>query len=280
MEGERKNHSITLMCEVLKVSRSGFHKWTHSRDSKSSLRRLELLKHIERVFEGSRETYGVRRIHAQLRKEGIKASRRLIQELMHENGIRPKRKRRYKSTTDSKHSLRVSPNRLKRRFAVNVANSVWVSDITYIETAEGWLYLAAFIDLHSRRVVGWSMNERMTAELVVSAFQMAVERRGMKPRLVHSDRGSQYASSAFRKLLKKVKQSMSRKGDCWDNAVAESFFGALKSELVHRQSFKTRKDAELYIFEYIEIFYNKTRLHSALGYVSPVEFEEKGRKAA
>jgi transposase InsO family protein len=163
---------------------------------------------------------------------------------------------------------------------VNVANSVWVSDITYIETAEGWLYLAAFIDLHSRRVVGWSMNERMTAELVVSAFQMAVERRGMKPRLVHSDRGSQYASSAFRKLLKKVKQSMSRKGDCWDNAVAESFFGALKSELVHRQSFKTRKDAELYIFEYIEIFYNKTRLHSALGYVSPVEFEEKGRKAA
>lgn len=268
------------MCKVLKVSRSGFHKWTHNRDSKSQLRRAELLKHIRRVFENSRETYGVRRVHAQLKSEGIKASRRLVQELMHENGIRPKRKRRHKITTDSNHSLRKSRNHLNRQFAVNTANTVWVSDITYIDTSEGWLYLASFIDLYSRRVVGWSMSDRMTSDLVVSAFQMAVQRRGTVPRLVHSDRGSQYASDAFRKQLKKVKQSMSRKGNCWDNAVAESFFGALKSELVHRHPFKTRKEAEMYVFDYIEIFYNKIRLHSALGYTSPAEFEQKGRKAA
>ena len=265
---------------MLKVSRSGFHKWTHNRDSKSQLRRAELLQHIQRIFQESRETYGVRRVHAQLRREGIKASRRLVQELMHEHGIRPKRKRRHKITTDSNHSLKVSRNHLKRRFVVDTANSVWVSDITYIETGEGWLYLATFIDLYSRRVVGWSMNERMTADLVVSAFQMAVQRRGTGPLLIHSDRGSQYASDAFRKRLKKIKQSMSRKGNCWDNAVAESFFGALKSELIHRQRFTTRKEAEMYIFEYIEIFYNKIRLHSALGYTSPAEFEQKGRKAA
>src|SRR5262249_44139011 len=157
------NHSIKLMCEVLKVSRSGFHKWTHNRDSKSQLRRAELLQHIRRVFGAARERYGVRRVHAQLRKEGIKESSRLVQELMHEKGIIPKRKRRYKTTTDSNHSLKVSRNHLKRQFAVNMANTVWVSDITYIETGEGWLYLATFIDLYSRRVVGWSMNERMTA---------------------------------------------------------------------------------------------------------------------
>jgi transposase InsO family protein len=175
----------------------------------------------------------------------------------------------------------VSKNMLRRRFVTNAPNRVWVSDITYIDTAEGWLYLAAFIDLHSRKVVGWSMNERMTADLVVDAFCMAKHRRGVEaPEIVHSDRGSQYASEAFRNQLKKCKQSMSRKGNCWDNAVAESFFGALKSELVYRTPFKTRKEAEMRIFDYIEIFYNRTRLHSTLGYVSPCEFEEKGRKAA
>ena len=174
----------------------------------------------------------------------------------------------------------VSRNDLNRGFVVDKPNSVWVSDITYIDTREGWLYLAAFIDLYSRKVVGWSMSNRMTADLVISAFDMALQQRGTKPNLVHSDRGSQYASENFRKKLKKCKQSMSRKGNCWDNAVAESFFGTLKSELVHRQTFETRKEAEMSIFKYIETFYNRTRLHSTLGYVSPAKFEEKGRKAA
>ena len=208
-------------------------------------------------------------------------NRKVVEKLMHQNDIQPKRKRRFKSTTDSKHSLPVSKNELQRAFAVDKPNKVWVGDITYIDTREGWLYLATFIDLYSRKVVGWSMNERMTADLVLSAFQMASDRQGVvAPELVHSDRGSQYASEAFRNRLKKCKQSMSRKGNCWDNAVAESFFGALKSELVYRQPFETRKEAEVSIFDYIEIFYNRTRLHSTLGYVSPAEFEEKDKKAA
>ena len=266
---------------MLKVSRSGFYKWTHDREGARKRRHAELLRLIRRLFEESRRTSGVRRIFRQLRRLGIIVSRKLVQKLMHQHGIRPKRKRSFKKTTDSNHNLPVRRNHLKRQFVVDKPNTVWVSDITYIETREGWLYLAAFIDLYSRRVVGWSMNERMTADLVVSAFDMAIKQRGdVLPALVHSDRGSQYASASFRNRLKKCKQSMSRKGNCWDNAVAESFFGALKSELVYQKTYNTRKEAELDIFDYVEIFYNRTRLHSTLGYVSPAEFEEKGRKAA
>jgi transposase InsO family protein len=281
IEREERNHSIALMCEVLVVSRSGFYKWKQDRDGIRKRRHDRLLQLIHKIFQQSRNTYGIRRVHAQLRRQGENVNRKLVEKLMHQYEIQPKRKRRFKSTTDSKHSLPVSNNELQRAFAVEKPNSVWVSDITYVDTSEGWLYLATFIDLYSRKVVGWSMNERMTADLVVSAFDMAVKRRGMSaPKLVHSDRGSQYASETFRSRLKKCKQSMSRKGNCWDNAVAESFFGALKSELIHRQLFKTRKEAEISIFDYIEIFYNKNRLHSTLGYVSPTEFEEKDRKAA
>lgn len=267
------------MCEVLKVSRSGFYKWEKDRDGIRGKRHARLLKLIEEVFEKSRCTYGVRRMYAELRRLGEIVNRKLIAKLMRLNGIQARRRRRYKSTTDSRHTLPVSDNRLRRQFWTDKPNAVWVSDITYIDTQEGWLYLATFIDLYSRKIVGWSMSERMTADLVINAYEMGVQRREA-PGMVHSDRGSQYASAAFRKKLKKVKQSMSRKGNCWDNAVSESFFGALKSELVHRGSFKTRKEAEMSVFDYIEIFYNRTRLHSALGYVSPAEFEEKGRKAA
>ena len=203
---------------------------------------------------------------------------------MKELGIAPKRKRRSKLTTDSKHNLPVSENLLQRDFVARQPNHVWVSDITYIDTREGWLYLAVFIDLYSRKVIGWSMSERMTADLVVNAYEMGTQRRRIvAPSVVHSDRGSQYASELFRKTLlrcKKVKQSMSRKGNCWDNAVSESFFGALKSECIYRTVFNTRKEAEMAIFDYIETFYNKVRLHSTLGYVSPAEFEEKGKTAA
>jgi transposase InsO family protein len=281
MDREQKNHSIVLMSEVLAVSRSGYYKWKQDRDGVRKRKHDRLLRLIREVFRQSRNTYGVRRIHAQLLRQGENVNKKLVQKLMHQNEIEPKRRRRFKSTTDSKHALPVSDNGLKRAFTVNKPNSVWVSDITYIDTHEGWLYLATFIDLYSRKVVGWSMNERMTADLVVSAYDMAVKRRGIAaPQLVHSDRGSQYASVAFRNKLKKCKQSMSRKGNCWDNAVAESFFGALKSELIHRQPFKERKEAEMAIFDYIEIFYNRTRLHSTLGYVSPAEFEEKGKTVA
>jgi transposase InsO family protein len=268
------------MCEVLKVNRSGFYKWKKAGLSMRKKRRQKLMKMIEEIFQKTFRRYGVRRVYRELRKRGVIVNRKLVQAIMHEKGLQPKRRRRFRVTTDSKHSLPVSKHRLQRIFRVEKANTVWVSDITYIDTKEGWLYLSTFVDLYSRKVVGWSMSDRMTADLVTNAYDMAVERRGTAPELVHSDRGSQYASEAFRKRLKKCKQSMSRKGNCWDNAVAESFFGSLKSELVHQRVFETRKEAEMSIFEYIEIFYNRIRLHSTLGYLSPSEFEQKGRKAA
>jgi len=200
---------------------------------------------------------------------------------MREKGLAPKRTRSNKSTTDSKHDMKVDENIVNREFERAKPNEVWVSDITYIETYEGWLYLTVFLDLHSRKIVGWSMAKYMTAELVVCAYQMGISNRGRHPDLVHSDRGSQYASKEFRDILKGVcTQSMSRKAECWDNAVSESFWKTLKAELTYRKVFRTREQAQTMIFEYIEIFYNKTRLHSALGYMSPEQFELKGQKAA
>lgn len=197
---------------------------------------------------------------------------------MKKNGIQAKRKKKFKATTNSKHNLPIAENLLNREFTASKPNQAWVGDITYITTEEGWLYLATWIDLWSRKVVGWSMAPRMTADLVVDAFRMAMFRqKGHAPELVHSDRGSQYASEAFREELKKhrCKQSMSRKANCWDNAVAESFFGTLKSELVHHEKYKTREQARLSIFDYIETFYNKRRLHSHLNYTSPEDFESR-----
>ena len=271
------------MCAVLEISRSGYYKWTNSRVSATKQRRADLLDCIVDIFEHSQARYGHRRVHQQLKRDGYYCNRKTVEKLMREHGIKPKRKRKYKSTTDSKHNLPVVDNALKRKFTVTKPDQAWVSDITYIDTHEGWLYLAVFIDLYSRMVVGWSMSERMTAELVTSAFEMGIQRRGIKsPSLVHSDRGSQYASQAFRQQLPAGSciQSMSRKGNCWDNAVAESFFGSLKSELVYHHTFKTRNDAQLAIFEFIEIFYNRQRLHSTLGYLTPEEFHLKGKKVA
>jgi putative transposase len=201
---------------------------------------------------------------------------------MRKHEITPKRKRKYKSTTDSNHKLAVATNVLGREFSVKEVDEVWVSDITYIDTAQGWLYLCAFIDLCSRSVVGWSMSADLGAELVVEAFRMGVGKQGRAPIVVHSDRGSQYASNLFRNELERhgCIQSMSRRGNCWDNAVAESFFGSLKSELIHRSNFQTRIEATMSVFDYVEIFYNKRRLHSALGYVTPEEKVQKGKKVA
>lgn len=226
--------------------------------------------------------HGCPRIYQQLRQESFTCSYNTVERLMRENEIQPKQKRKFKITKDSKHDLPIAPNLLNREFSAEEKDEVWVSDITYIETGQGWLYLSVFIDLYSRAVVGWSMEKNMTADIVVNAFKMGVSKQGRAPIVVHSDRGSQYASSLFREELKfhGTLQSMSRKGNCWDNAVAESFFGKLKSELIYRHTFKTRDEAMMSIFGYIEIFYNKRRLHSTLGYITPEEKVQKGKKAA
>jgi transposase InsO family protein len=270
------------MCDVLEVCRSGYYKWLKSGVTERKRKREVLLQRIIEIFEESRHTYGAPRIYRQLRTEGFTCTRRTVAELMRRHEIAPKRKRKHKSTTDSNHKLPVAPNLLERQFATEVPDEVWVSDITYIETAQGWLYLCVFIDLYSRMVVGWCMSERMTADLVTTAFEMGVENQGRAPIVAHSDRGSQYASWLFKEQLDHYDclQSMSRRGNCWDNAVAESFFGSLKAELVHRVNFATRIEACTALFDYIEIFYNKRRLHSVLGYLTPWEKVQKGRKVA
>ena len=200
---------------------------------------------------------------------------------MRMNEIKPRRGRKHQCTTDSKHNLPIAENLLEQNFEVQEPDEVWVSDITYIQTSQGWLYLCVFIDLFTRAVVGWSMSDRMKKELVVGAFEMGMANRHRAPIVVHSDRGSQYASDLFRGELERFGclQSMSRKGNCWDNAVAESFFGTLKQELIYREKYDSRIRATISIFEYIEVFYNKKRLHSALGYLTPEEKGLKGEKA-
>jgi transposase InsO family protein len=221
IEQHRQGHSLETLCRILNVSKSGFYDWCKRGIRPRALKRQALLDEIKKIHKQKRSTYGAPRIWQELKDRGIKCSRRTVEELMKENGIRAKRSKKFKQTTDSKHNLPIAPNRLKRKFKTKKPNKVWVSDITYLHTEEGWLYLAVFIDLFSRKVVGWSMSTRMTADLVVNAFRMATFRQRRAPRIVHSDRGSQYASQMFRDELKLrgCRQSMSRKGDCWDNGV-------------------------------------------------------------
>lgn len=270
------------MCKVLEVSRSGYYKWLKRRESESAQRRRQLLQRILEIHEEYRRTYGSPRMWEQLRKEGYGCSLRFVAELMRKHEIAAKQKRKYKATTNSKHNLPVAPNVLGRQFTSEEPDEVWVSDITYIATGQGWLYLCVFIDLYSRMVVGWSLSERMTANLVVNAFEAGISNRGRPPIVVHSDQGSQYASWLFSGLLIDYGcvQSMSRKGNCWDNAVAESFFGSLKNELIYCESYATRIQACMAVSEYIESFYNKRRLHSVLGYLTPWEKVQKDRKVA
>jgi len=231
---------------------------------------------VQNAFKKSRRTYGTRRLKIALFRQGRSVGRRRIGRLMKEAGLACKTKRRFKATTDSKHNLPIAPNYLDRKFAVDQVNQVYAGDITYIQTREGWLYLAVVIDLFSRQVVGWSMAAQMKTQLVNDALLMAIwKRKPNKGLLWHTDRGSQYASESHRELLKQhgIQQSMSRKGNCWDNAVSESFFHTLKTELIHHQKFQSREEAKQAVFEYIEVFYNRERLHSANGYVSPVDFE-------
>jgi putative transposase len=264
------------MCRVLNASKSGYYQWRKSGVTPRQVRQQELLAMIKKIHADSRGNYGSPKIYRELRKAGIVVNHKTVEELMKKHGIQAKRKRKFKATTNSKHDLPVAENLLNQRFKTTKLNHAWVGDITYVPTEEGWLYLATWIDLCSRKIVGWSMSPRMTADIVVNAFRMALFRQKRQaPKLVHSDRGSQYASQEFRDELKKYgcQQSMSRKGDCFDNAVAESFFGTLKNELVHHEKYKTREQARLSIFDYIETFYNKRRIHSHLNYLSPEDFE-------
>jgi len=279
---QQTEFSIQAMCRVLQVSRSGYYEVLKRPPSDHSIKDDELKPQIKAAFEKGRENYGTRRVKRELKKQEIAVSRRRIGRLMREEELQVQTKRKFKVTTDSNHDKPIAPNLLEREFTVDTPDTAYVGDITYIPTREGWLFLAIVIDLFSRAVVGWSMDARMKADLVNDAMLMAIwKRKPAKGLLFHSDRGSQYASDSYRKILEThgVKASMSRKGDCWDNAVAESFFHTLKTELVHHCDFQTREEARAEIFEYIEVFYNRQRLHSANGYEAPLVFEVM-RKAA
>ena len=276
MQQHKTEFPISVMCDVLSVSRSGYYTWVKNPTSKRKLAKTKLLEKIRTTHQDSGETYGSPRIYQALKKQGIPCSQSHVARLMREDGLRAKTKRRFKVTTDSKHNMPVAPNMLNRDFSPEEPNQVYAGDITYIWTTEGWLYLAVVIDLFSRSVVGWAMDKRMTRQLVMDALTMAVQRRRPPSGVIfHSDRGSQYASADFQSLLAKhgMRCSMSRKGDCWDNAPVESFFGSLKQELVFHQRYATRFHARQSIFDYIERFYNRRRLHSTLGYKSPADFE-------
>lgn len=266
------------MCRVLTVSRSGYYTWRMRPESERAKENRRLALRIKAVHKKSRENYGSPRIHEALKAEGETCGRKRVERLMAENGIRAKQKRKFVATTDSKHDLPVAENILDREFTVEEPNRVWTSDITYIPTEEGWLYLAGVLDLCSKAAVGWSMSESLDRGLVIDALTMAYRRRRPGEGLLHhSDRGSQYASEDYRNLLGEygMQMSMSRKGDCWDNAPMESFFGTLKKELVHHRKYRTREEARRDIFEYIEVFYNRERLHSSLGYLSPADYENR-----
>jgi len=267
------------MCRVLERTRSGYYAWRQRQGSIRQQENQKLCEQIIDIFDKSRQTYGSPRIHAVLNAQGFKVGLNRVARLMSQLGIRAVKKRRFQVTTDSAHAFPIASNVLARQFQVCEPDKVWVADITYIWTSEGWLYLAAIIDLFSRRVIGWSMDEHMRTELVLTALESALGQRQASPSglLFHSDRGSQYASGDYQKALQdaKIQSSMSRRANCWDNAVAESFFGTIKTEFIHKQNFSTRTEARTAIAEWIEVFYNRQRIHSTIGFLSPVEFEEQ-----
>jgi len=268
---------VLVMCQVLGVSRSGYHDWLTREPSPQALANEKLGAAIQRIHLSSRRTYGSPRIHAALDSEGFKCSPTRVERRMKAMGIKAKTKRKFKVTTDSKHSWPISPNLVNRDFRPAAPNRLWLTDITYIATGEGWLYLATVMDAYSRKIVGWRIADRMTQNLVLEALDMAVKARRPAPGLVHhSDRGSQFASKAYQRRLwrYRMKGSMSRKGDCWDNAPMESFFHSLKTEHVYFEDFKTKTEAVSSIFEWIEVFYNRQRIHSTLGFVSPECYEQ------
>lgn len=277
MDAQQGTHRVEKMAEVLGVSRSGYYAWLGREESPRDRANGELVERIEEIQRGVKYRYGSPRVTKALCREGTSAGHNRVARLMRDHGLQARTPRRYRSTTKASEGRPEAANVLGRRFGVCGRNVVWVSDITYIATSEGWLYLAVVLDLGSRRVVGWAMSSRLSADLVLRAFWMAVMLRNPpKGLMFHSDRGSQYTSHAFVKALqsRQMVQSMSRKGNCWDNAPSEAFFSSLKNELMGSKAFPTRQAAQAAIFEYLEVFYNRQRLHSALGYRTPVEYEE------
>ena len=268
---------IKRMCEVLCVSESGYYAWRKREPSQRRREDEALGKQIEDAYSKNREVYGSPRIHAELKEQGMHCGRKRVARLMRERGINAKPRRRKMKTTDSQHNNPVAPNLLNRDFTADAPNTTWVADITGIQTREGWLYLAAIVDIFSRLVVGWAMGKERDEYLVTKAGVMALEQRHPRAGLMHhSDRGSQYTSQGYLALLQGhgIQVSMSRKGDCYDNALMESFFGTLKEECVEHQTYQTRAEARTSVFEYIQVFYNRQRKHSSLGYVSPITYEQ------
>lgn len=276
MDQHRSWHGVQRMCRVIGASRSGYYQWRRQPQSKRHKDNEKILVEIKESHKNSRRAYGSPRITEDLQANGTRCGKNRIARLMKIHGIVGKAKKKFKATTNSKHNLPVAPNLLNQDFVAEKPNMVWVSDITYISTLEGWLYLVVILDLYSRQAVGWAMSDRLTSDFVVKALYQAIgRRRPPSGCILHSDRGVQYASADFRDVLNNygLIQSMSRKGNCYDNAVAESFFHTLKTEHVYEHRYETRADARQSIFEYIEMFYNRQRRHSALGYRSPVSFE-------
>lgn len=276
IDTQRKVFPLPALVEALAVSASGYRAWKRGgRPNRTRLTDAQLLALIQTIHRELKGAYGSPRMLREIRERGFPAGKERVERLMRANGIRARHKRRYKATTDSKHALPVAPNRLARNFTPSAPNQAWAADLTYVWTTEGWVYLAVVLDLFNREVVGWSIKPRMTADIVTDALTMAWFRRRPAPGLIHhSDRGSQYASQAFQDKLAEYGMvcSMSRKGNCWDNAPSESFFNSLKNERVHGTRYETRAEAVADLFTYIEVFYNRSRRHSTLGYKSPTQF--------
>jgi putative transposase len=282
MDAEKANFPVVFMCRQLMVSRSGYYAWRERPRSARAREDVQLGARVLDLHLSSKRRYGSPRVHKALAAEGVHVGRKRVVRLMQAHGLVAREKRRFVATTNSKHELPVAKNVLKRRFDQAVPDQAWAGDITYLATAEGWLYLAIIIDLCSRRIVGWATSDSLERSICVEALQEALQTRRPASGLIHhSDRGTQYASCEYRDLLKQhgIVCSMSRRANCWDNAVAESFFSTLKIELVDGQLYPTHAEATSAVFEYIECFYNRKRIHSSIGYCSPADYEAKLRAA-
>jgi putative transposase len=281
VQAEKAHFPVALMCRQLGVSRAGYYAWVRRPESARKAQERALGVQVAAVYRESRRTYGAPRVQRELRRRGVRVARKRVARLMRQEGLAARSRRRFVLTADSQHPHPIAPNVLQRDFRPPAPNATWACDITYVPTAEGWLYLAVVLDLFSRRIVGWATSACIDRRLVLAALDMALAARRPPRGLVHhSDRGCQYACADYQQALasRGLVPSMSRKGNCWDNACVESFFSSLKTECVYRQRFSTHAAARLALFDYLEVFYNRSRLHSHLGYVSPAEYEAAALK--